>query len=104
MHVECHTGSVHKTTTKRTHVILPVDLVAAIDKIAGKRRRSAFLVEVIRDEVQRMSQRGALKAAAGAWKDDDDPELKHGASAWVQGMRNESKTRPRRTEGHGKKH
>jgi hypothetical protein len=40
-----------------------VDLVAAIDKIVGKRRRSAFLVEMIRDEVQRMSQRGALKVA-----------------------------------------
>ncbi|HXA68246.1 MAG TPA: hypothetical protein VNV82_23995 [Bryobacteraceae bacterium] len=36
-----------------------------------------------------MSQRGALKAAAGAWKDDDHPELKHGAAAWVEQMRNE---------------
>jgi len=95
---------VHKTTTKRTHVILPVDLVAAIDKIVGKRRRSAFLVEVIRDEVQRMSQRDALKAAAGAWKDDDHPELKHGAAARVEQMRNESKTRLRRREGYRKKH
>jgi hypothetical protein len=51
-----------------------------------------------------MFQRGALKAAAGAWKDDDHPELKHGAAAWVEQMRNESKTKPRRREGYRKKH
>jgi hypothetical protein len=80
-----------------------VDLVAAIDKMVGKRRRSAFLVEIIRDEVQRLSQRRALKAAAGAWKDNDHPELKHGAAAWVEQMRNESKTRLQRAQGHRKK-
>jgi hypothetical protein len=94
---------VQKETTQRTHVILPVDLVAAIDKMVGKRRRSAFLVEIIRDEIQRLSQRRALKAAAGAWKDNDHPELKRGAAAWVEQMRNESKTRLHRIQGHGKK-
>jgi Arc/MetJ-type ribon-helix-helix transcriptional regulator len=103
LHVVCHTSSVHKAITKRTHVILPVDLVAAIDKMVGKRGRSAFLVEVIRDEVQRLAQRRALKAAVGAWKDEDHPELKRGAAAWVEQMRNESKTRVQRAQGRGKK-
>ena len=41
----CHTISVHKNETRRTHVILPVDLVADIDKLVGKRGRSAFITE-----------------------------------------------------------
>jgi Arc/MetJ-type ribon-helix-helix transcriptional regulator len=81
-----------------------VDLVTAIDKMVGKRGRSAFLVEVIRDEIQRLSQRRALKAAAGAWKDDDHPELKRGAADWVRRMRNEPRSRLQRAQERGKKH
>jgi hypothetical protein len=81
-----------------------VDLVAAIDKMVGKRGRSSFLVEVIREEIQRLAQQSALKAAAGAWKDSDHPELKHGAAAWVRRMRNESKTRLRTAQGREKKY
>lgn len=79
--------------TTRAHVVLPVDLVAAIDELVGKRGRSAFLTDVAREEIQRRQQRGALRAAAGAWKDKDHPELKDGAAAWVRGMRSESETR-----------
>ena len=75
-----------------------MDLVAAIDKMVGKRGRSAFLVEVIRDEIQRLSQQSALKTAAGVWKDDHHPELKGGAAAWVEEMRNESTTRLKRAQ------
>jgi hypothetical protein len=61
--------------------------------MVGKRGRSAFLVDLIRDEIQRLSQQSALTAAAGAWKDENHPELKRGATAWVQRMRNESNRR-----------
>jgi hypothetical protein len=81
-------------------VVLPVDLVADIDKLVGKRGRSAFLAEVARDEIQRRTQREALRAAAGAWKDEDHPELKDGAAAWVRQMRAESETRFQELEQH----
>jgi hypothetical protein len=64
-----------------------VDLVAAIDKLVGKRGRSAFLAELARNEVQRLQQREALREATGAWKDEDHPELAQGAAAWVRKMR-----------------
>ena len=35
-----------KNASRRAHVILPVDLIADIDKIVGKRGRSAFLTEL----------------------------------------------------------
>jgi hypothetical protein len=72
---------------RRAHVVLPVDLVADIDKLVGKRGRSAFLTEVARREVMIRRQREALRNAAGAWKDEDHPELAHGAAEWVRQLR-----------------
>jgi Arc/MetJ-type ribon-helix-helix transcriptional regulator len=92
--------SVSKNLNRRAHVILPVDVVADIDKLVGKRGRSAFLTEVARDEIQRLQQRNALRAAKGAWKDEDHPELKDGAAAWVSQMRAESETRFQEIEQH----
>jgi len=88
--------SVPKSVTRRTHVVLPV--VADI----GKRARSAFLAEVARDEIQRRQQRNALRAAKGAWKDKDHPELKDGAAAWVNRMRAESEIRFKEIKHHRK--
>jgi metal-responsive CopG/Arc/MetJ family transcriptional regulator len=92
--------SVAKNLSRRAHVILPVDVIAGIDKLVGKRGRSAFLAEAARDEIQRRQQRNALRASEGAWKDQDHPELKDGAAAWVSQMRSESETRFQEIEQH----
>ena len=68
--------SVSKNLSRRAHVVLPLEVIAGIDKLVGKRSRSAFLAEVARDEIQRRQQRNALRDAKGAWKDEDHPELK----------------------------
>lgn len=73
-----------------------MDLVAGIDKLVGKRGLSAFLAEIAREEIQRREQRSALKSAAGAWKDEDHPELKRGSDAWIRRMRAESEIRLQR--------
>jgi hypothetical protein len=91
---------VPKTLHRRAHVVLPVDLVADIDKLVGKRGRSAFLTEVARREVMIRRQREALRDAAGAWKDEDHPELKDGAEAWVRKIRAESEARFQEIERH----
>jgi hypothetical protein len=83
--------SVEKNLSKRAHVILPVELVADIDALVGKRGRSAFLTQIARDEIQRRQE--ALRQATGAWKDEDHPELAQGAAAWVRASRTESETR-----------
>jgi len=79
-------------------VILPVEVVADIDKLVGKRGRSAFITEVAREEILRRKQRSALRKAAGSWKDKDHPELTEGAAAWVSRMRTESEERFRRIQ------
>lgn len=62
--------------TKRTHIVIPQQLVTQIDALVGKRGRSAFLAQAAEKELMRLRQIKALEAAAGSWKDKDHPELK----------------------------
>jgi hypothetical protein len=57
--------SVTKALSKGKHVVLPVDLVADIDKLVGKRGRRAFITEVARYEIQRRQQCDTLRAVKG---------------------------------------
>ena len=74
---------------KRTHIVIPQQLVAEIDTIVGKRGRSAFLTQAAEKELMRLRQIKALESAAGSWKDEDHPELKEGAAKWVKKLRQE---------------
>jgi hypothetical protein len=78
---------VSKNLNRRAHVILPVDLVADIDKLVGKRGRSAFLTELAQREIKLRHQREVLRETTGAWKAEDHPELAQGAAAWVRQIR-----------------
>jgi metal-responsive CopG/Arc/MetJ family transcriptional regulator len=75
--------------SKRTHIVVPGELVAEIDAIVGKRGRSAFLAQAAEKELMRLRQIKALEGVAGAWKDKDHPELKHGSAKWVKKIRRE---------------
>jgi len=74
---------------KRTHIVIPHQLVAEIDILVGKRRRSTFLAQAAEKELMRLRQIKALEAAAGSWKGKDHPELKQGAAKWVRKLRRE---------------
>jgi hypothetical protein len=78
--------------TKRTHILLPKDLAQEIDAIAGRRGRSAFLVETAREAVRRSKLLGFLESDAG-WNDGEHPEVADGAGNWVRKMRRESEAR-----------
>lgn len=69
--------------------MLPEDLLADIDALVGQRRRSAFLVDVLREEVRRRRLVQILSDPEPIWKDEDHPELAEGAEAWVRKIRNE---------------
>lgn len=47
-------------------------------------------------ELTRRRQLAALDAVAGAWKDEDHPELKQGAAKWVRKLRRENERRFRK--------
>jgi hypothetical protein len=73
--------------TTRTHVMLPAEVLREIDALVGQRGRSAFLAEVALQEVRRRKLLALLGRKEPAWKDQDHPELKHGAAAWISKIR-----------------
>lgn len=81
---------------KRTHIVIPSTLVEEIDRLVGKRGRSRFLTEAAWYEVKRLQQLRALERAAGAWKDEDYPELKAGSARWVRKLRRQDEKRFRK--------
>ncbi|HXM43486.1 MAG TPA: hypothetical protein VN924_19775 [Bryobacteraceae bacterium] len=83
----------------RTHVVLPGDLVAAIDHLVGKRGRSSFLKQAAWEEVKRQRLLRLLENPQPIWKVEDHPELKDGAGAWVERMRAEDEDLDRRRNG-----
>ena len=77
------------SATKRTHIVIPQQLVTEIDAVVGKRGRSAFLMQAAEKELMRVRQIRALKDAAGSWKDKDHPELRQGSAKGVNHLRRE---------------
>jgi hypothetical protein len=66
--------------------------------------RTGFLVELARREIKLNRQRQALRAARGAWKSGDHPELAEGAAKWVREVRKESATRSGKIEQYREGH
>lgn len=81
------------TATKRTHVVVPEELVKEIDRLSGKRKRSWFITKAVKKEIQRLNFLKAVKETAGAWQDKDHPEFKKGADNWVRKLREEDEKR-----------
>lgn len=73
----------------RTHIVVPRDVVAAVDRVAGRRRRSEFITEAVREKLTRELQKAALAATAGALAGAEYPEWEtpEKTSAWVHDRR-----------------
>jgi Arc/MetJ-type ribon-helix-helix transcriptional regulator len=84
---------------KRTHVFIPEHLLADIDKLVGKGKRSALITEILDQEIRRRRLIQILDDTASGWKDEDHPELNDGAYAWVRKMRDEDDKRMREKLG-----
>ncbi len=73
----------------RAHIVLDDELIDEIDEVAGKRRRSQFIEEAIREKLGLVKQRKALEMPGPALSAEDypywaTPEL---TSQWVHDMR-----------------
>ena len=73
----------------RTHVVMPDELVTAIDQAVGQRGRSRFFEEAAREKLARLALAAALKETFGLasgseyahWKD------RRASSQWVRRTR-----------------
>ncbi len=79
----------------RTHIIIAEELIKDVDRVAGKRKRSRFIEEAIREKLARddldtiwKKQAGILKGA-GILNPADYPEWEtpEKTSAWVRALR-----------------
>ncbi|MDP8981961.1 MAG: hypothetical protein M3O35_15365 [Acidobacteriota bacterium] len=68
-------------------------MVKDIDTVVGSCQPTSFITKGAERELMRLRQIAALKAAAGAWRDKDHPELKQGSAKWVRKLRQESEQR-----------
>ena len=78
----------------------PAEVIAEIDKIVSQGHRTAFLVSLAEREIKLSRQRNALRAAKGAWKPEEHPELADGAARWVRDIRQKSVKRFEKIEQH----
>lgn len=85
----------------RAHVVLPDDLVEAVDRLVGKRQRSAFITEALRERVRREGLLRALEESAGVIKAEDHPEWADSrkVAAWVSKLRRQNDRRLKKLYG-----
>ena len=83
----------------RTHVVLPREVVEAVDRLVGHRRRSQFMAEAVQEKLRRENLKAALDATAGSLKDADIPHwaTPEQTSAWVRELRREDTEATERT-------
>ena len=75
--------------TIRTHVVFPKELVEAVDRLVGPRKRSRFLVQAIEEKIERERLGSALATTAGFLAEGTHPEWEtpEHVSAWVHELR-----------------
>ena len=73
----------------RTHIVFPKELVEAVDRLVGPRKRSAFLVQAVEEKTGREQLGRALATTAGFLAGETHPEWEtpEQVSAWVHELR-----------------
>lgn len=77
---------------RRTNLVLPEELVAEVDRIAGPRMRSAYVAAAVEARLRRDRLREVVERTAGAWSATDYPEFAtpEDVVAWVRARRAET--------------
>jgi Arc/MetJ-type ribon-helix-helix transcriptional regulator len=90
-------------SNKKITVTIPVELLNRLDDRVSKRQRSDFIAEAIAERLALEEQVAALEESAGAWTDENHPELADGAAIdqWVTTMRQNWRFTGEDISGHG---
>lgn len=60
----------------KAHLVFPENILNAVDEVAGKRRRSLFIVEATQEKLERERFLKSLEETKGVWTAKRHPELK----------------------------
>ena len=62
----------------KAHLVFPLDILEEVDQIAGKRKRSLFIVKATQEKLQKERFLRTLDETKGAWADKHHAELRTG--------------------------
>ncbi len=62
----------------KAHLVFPRQILEEVDQIAGKRKRSLFIVKATEEKLERERFLKALEETKGAWADKHHAELRTG--------------------------
>ena len=68
--------SLNSQGTQKITVSMPIEMLARLDELLAPRQRSQFIVEAIERQIALAEQVAVLEETAGAWKDENHPELR----------------------------
>ena len=73
------------TTSVRMNILLPAGVARDLRDCVPPRKRARFVAEAVERELRRVRLEAALEASAGAWRDEDHPELADGPAIdrWI---------------------
>mgnify|MGYP001187674431 FL=1 len=74
---------------ERMNLYITKSLMDELRKAVPARERTRFVEEILARELRRRKLKAALKASAGAWKDEDHPDMMTGADIdrWIEEQR-----------------
>jgi hypothetical protein len=62
----------------KAHLVFPLNILEEVDQIAGKRKRSLFIVKATQEKLERERFLRTLDETKGAWTDRHHAELRTG--------------------------
>lgn len=77
----------------RTNVVLPSDLIAEIDRLAGARKRSEFLEEAAREKIAKVNFDKTFEAVKGIFKDYPEFATRAKVRRYIRKFRKENSFR-----------
>jgi len=77
---------VTKAATSRLNLYLPSELVNELRQYVPAGERTRFVAQALARELRRIKLLAAIEGSAGAWREEDHPELASGADIerWIE--------------------
>jgi len=84
----------------KTHLVFPLNILEEVDQIAGKRKRSLFIVQATQEKLQKERFLKTLDETKGAWTDKHHAELitERDMERYLKGKRSSFRKRTKRIE------
>ena len=85
-------------TTVKTQIVFPEDVLQELDRTVKERQRSDFVVEAVREKLQRLRLEESLAQVGGLWKDRSDLKTDAQVRAYLKRLRGADTRRQKRLQ------